>query len=79
VTAEIPEAFVGVFAPPPVSGIGNAGGYKMQIQDRGGAGYDQLQNLAFAMMMKANATPACSAISPPSAQTCRRSGSKWTA
>jgi multidrug efflux pump len=57
VNAEIPEAFVGVFAPPPVSGIGNAGGYKMQIQDRGGAGYEELQNLAFAMMMKANATP----------------------
>jgi len=57
VTAEIPEAFVGVFAPPPVSGIGNAGGYKMQIQDRGGAGYEELQNLAFAMMMKANSTP----------------------
>ena len=57
VTAEIPEAFVGVFAPPPVSGIGNAGGYKMQIQDRGNAGLEELQNLAFAMMLKANSTP----------------------
>jgi multidrug efflux pump len=57
VTAEIPEAFVGVFPPPPVSGIGNAGGYKMMIQDRGNAGLDELQNMAFAMMMKANETP----------------------
>jgi multidrug efflux pump len=57
VTAEIPEAFVGVFPPPPVSGIGNAGGYKMMIQDRGNAGLEQLQSMAFAMMMKANETP----------------------
>jgi multidrug efflux pump len=57
VTAEIPEAFVGVFPPPPVSGIGNAGGYKLQIQDRGNAGLEELQNMAFAMMMKANTNP----------------------
>ncbi len=56
-TAEIPEAFVGVFPPPPVSGIGNAGGYKMWIQDRGNAGLDELQGQAFGMMIKANQTP----------------------
>ncbi|MDB6077524.1 MAG: transporter, partial [Akkermansiaceae bacterium] len=55
--AEIPEAFTGVFPPPPVAGIGNAGGYKLQIQDRGGAGLDELQNQATNLMMKANQTP----------------------
>jgi hypothetical protein len=38
--AEIPEAFVGVFPPPPVAGIGNAGGYRLYIQDRGSAGLE---------------------------------------
>jgi multidrug efflux pump len=54
---EVPEGFVGVFPPPPVSGIGNAGGYKLMIQDRGNAGLEELQAQAFSMMMKANAIP----------------------
>ncbi len=55
-TAEIPEAFVAVFPPPPVNGIGNAGGYKLMIQDRGGEGLDALQEQASEMMKKANET-----------------------
>src|SRR5437660_3007576 len=57
VRAEIPEALVIAFPPPPVSGIGNAGGYKLFIQDRGNAGLDELQTQAFAMMVKANQMP----------------------
>lgn len=41
--AEIEEANVQVFNAPPVSGIGNAGGAKMQIQDRGDWGLEMLQ------------------------------------
>jgi multidrug efflux pump len=55
--AEIPEAFSGAFPPPPVAGVGNAGGYRLYIQDRGAAGLDQLQSQAFTLMMKANQTP----------------------
>ena len=55
--AEIPEAFTGAFPPPPVAGVGNAGGYRLYIQDRGAAGLEQLQAQAFGLMMKANATP----------------------
>ncbi len=57
VRAEIPEALVITFPPPPVAGIGNAGGYKLFIQDRGNAGLEELQTQAFAMMIKANQTP----------------------
>ncbi|MFL6569968.1 MAG: efflux RND transporter permease subunit [Chthoniobacterales bacterium] len=57
VRAEIPEALVAVFPPPPVAGIGNAGGYKLYIQDRGNAGLEELQAQAFAMIGKANQTP----------------------
>ncbi len=55
--AEIPEAFTGVFPPPPVAGVGNAGGYRLYIQDRGNAGLEALQEQAFAMMMAANQDP----------------------
>jgi multidrug efflux pump len=41
--AQIQDARVLVFPPPPVRGIGNAGGFKMQIQDRRGAGLAALQ------------------------------------
>src|SRR5207244_2109866 len=57
VRAEIPEALVIAFPPPPVSRIGNGRGYTLFIQDRGNAGLDELQTQAFAMMVKANQTP----------------------
>ncbi len=56
-TAAVFLPFKEAFPPPPVAGIGNAGGYKLFIQDRGNAGLDELQTQAFAMMTKANQTP----------------------
>jgi HAE1 family hydrophobic/amphiphilic exporter-1 len=46
-----------VIPPPPVRGIGTGGGWKMNIEDRSGAGYAQLAKAAFAMMAQANQTP----------------------
>jgi multidrug efflux pump len=57
VRAEIPEALVAVFPPPPVAGIGNAGGYRIFIQDRGNAGLEELQTQAVGLSRKANQTP----------------------
>jgi multidrug efflux pump len=34
--ADIQEASIAVFPPPPVRGLGTAGGFKLQVQDRGG-------------------------------------------
>lgn len=42
----IKEAQIPVLAPPPVRGIGNSGGVKMYLQDRGGAGYAALGETA---------------------------------
>ncbi len=53
----IEEAFMIVVMPPPVNGIGNAGGYRMMIEDRGGRGYGALQGAVYAMMGRANQTP----------------------
>ncbi|HYT91735.1 MAG TPA: efflux RND transporter permease subunit [Gemmataceae bacterium] len=40
---EIPEAKIGIFTPPPVSGLGSASGFKIIIEDRGDLGLEQLQ------------------------------------
>jgi multidrug efflux pump subunit AcrB len=53
----IKEAFTVVVAPPPVAGIGNAGGFRMMIEDRAGRGYDALQQAVAAMAARANQTP----------------------
>jgi multidrug efflux pump len=51
--AQIQDARVLVFPPPPVRGIGNAGGFKMQIQDRRGAGLPALQAATDLLIAKA--------------------------
>jgi hydrophobe/amphiphile efflux-1 (HAE1) family protein len=46
----IQEGAIFVVAPPPVSGIGNAGGFRMMIEDRAGLGSHALQGAVYAMM-----------------------------
>jgi multidrug efflux pump len=50
----IQEGFVGVFSPPPVNGMGVVGGFKMELQDRGGLGLQALQGAAMQLMAEAN-------------------------
>src|SRR6266702_3759267 len=53
----IHEGLVIVVAPPPVAGIGNAGGFRMMVEDRGGRGPQALQGAVYAMMGQAAKTP----------------------
>jgi multidrug efflux pump len=53
----IQEALVLVVQPPPVAGIGNAGGFRMMIEDRGGRGSQALLGATYAMMGRAAQTP----------------------
>ncbi|MCW1887060.1 efflux RND transporter permease subunit [Luteolibacter flavescens] len=55
--ANIQGAFVAVFPPPPVNGLGTTGGFKLYIEDRSGAGYDELYAATQALVAKANETP----------------------
>ncbi|MBV8792655.1 MAG: efflux RND transporter permease subunit, partial [Pseudolabrys sp.] len=55
--ASIQDGLIFVAAPPPVSGIGNAGGFRMMIEDRAGQGPAALQGAAYAMMGRAAQTP----------------------
>jgi gold/copper resistance efflux pump len=51
--ASIPDGFLGVFPPPPVPGLGATGGFKMQVEDRGGAGLDALVLQTHILMTRA--------------------------
>jgi hydrophobe/amphiphile efflux-1 (HAE1) family protein len=55
--ASIQEALVLVVLPPPVAGIGNAGGFRMMVEDRAGRGPQALQGAVQAMMGRAAETP----------------------
>ncbi|MFL5308201.1 MAG: efflux RND transporter permease subunit [Polyangia bacterium] len=55
--AGIQDAFVAVFPPPPVMGLGTVGGFKMQLEDRGGLGEEELSKAAQALVSHARQTP----------------------
>ncbi len=51
--AGIQDAFIAMFPPPPVSGLGTIGGFKLQIEDRAGLGYEALNDATKAFIGKA--------------------------
>jgi multidrug efflux pump len=53
----IEEAFIAVFPPPPVQGIGTVAGFKLYIEDRGGMGLESLYKETTATLQKGNQTP----------------------
>ena len=61
-TAGIQSAVVFSIAPPPVQGIGNAGGFKMMIEDRGNVGSQALEKAALAVTAAANQDPALAGV-----------------
>ncbi len=54
---EIREAQVVVFGAPPVDGLGNAGGFKLMLEDRGDQGLDVLQGQGDVVAARANQQP----------------------
>lgn len=52
-----PDAFAVVIAPPPVRGMGSAGGFRMMVQDRRGRGLEMLKNSVYELMGAANQDP----------------------
>lgn len=49
----IQEAFIAIFPPPPVRGLGTTGGFKLQIEDRAGLGYEKLADVVQQVQQKA--------------------------
>ncbi|MDA1202278.1 MAG: multidrug efflux RND transporter permease subunit [Planctomycetota bacterium] len=60
--ADIPEAVVSVFPAPPVEGMGNTGGFKLQLQDRTAAGPAALQESLESLAEAAAAQPGLAGI-----------------
>ena len=50
---QIQDAFIVMFPPPPVQGLGTTGGFKLEIEDRAGLGYEALDQAVKAFMAKA--------------------------
>ncbi|MGX1229783.1 multidrug efflux pump [Bradyrhizobium japonicum] len=53
----IQEAFIAMFPPPPVNGLGTIGGFKLQIEDRAGLGYEALNEATKAFMAAMQKAP----------------------
>ncbi len=52
----IQDAFILAFIPPPIRGLGQAGGFQLELQDRGGAGLRELEQTANQIVYKANSS-----------------------
>jgi multidrug efflux pump len=55
--AGIQDAFIAIFPPPPVQGLGTIGGFKLQIEDRGNFGANELYKQLQAVIEKASKRP----------------------
>jgi multidrug efflux pump len=55
--ASIQDAFVAIFPPPPVNGLGTIDGFKLHIQDRADVGYERLYAASQELIGKAWQTP----------------------
>ncbi len=53
----VQDAFVAVFPPPPVNGLGQVGGFKLELEDRAGLGETALNDATQALIGKAYQTP----------------------
>ena len=53
----ITEAVTAIFPPPPVQGLGTIGGFKLQIEDQAGLGYEALDRATKDFLAKAATTP----------------------
>ncbi len=55
--ASIPEAFIAIFPPPPVQGLGTVAGFKLYIEDRSSMGLESLYKETSATLQKGNQAP----------------------
>jgi hydrophobe/amphiphile efflux-1 (HAE1) family protein len=55
--ASIRDAFVAVFPPPSVSGLGQVGGFKLEVEDKAGFGDSTLNQATHALLAKASQAP----------------------
>jgi multidrug efflux pump len=55
--SSIQEAYMAIFPPPPVQGLGTIGGFRLQIEDRGNLGYEELYKETQNIINKSHSVP----------------------
>ena len=60
--AAIEDAVVFAVRPPPIQGLGSTGGSEMQLQDRGGAGLELLQQVAYDIRARGSQHPTLAGV-----------------
>jgi HAE1 family hydrophobic/amphiphilic exporter-1 len=75
----IQEAFIIAVPPPPIRGIGNAGGFRLQIQERDSADVRRILEVARNLIATANQTPGLTASTRPSRPPARSCSWRSTA
>ncbi|AHF67464.1 MULTISPECIES: efflux RND transporter permease subunit [Pseudomonas] len=55
--ASIQDAYMAIFPPPPVQGLGTIGGFRLQVEDRGNLGYDELYKETQNVITKSRSVP----------------------
>lgn len=60
--SEIQDAYMAIFPPPPVQGLGTIGGFRLQIEDRGNLGYDELYKETMNVITKSHNVPELAAL-----------------
>ena len=60
--ADIQEAYMAIFPPPPVQGLGTIGGFRLQIEDRGNLGYEELYKETMNIINKSHNVPELAAL-----------------
>ncbi|CAI8821216.1 multidrug efflux pump [Pseudomonas arsenicoxydans] len=60
--AGIQEAYMAIFPPPPVQGLGTIGGFRLQIEDKGNLGYDELYKETMNIITKSHNVPELAAL-----------------
>ncbi|MET4675219.1 MULTISPECIES: efflux RND transporter permease subunit [unclassified Luteibacter] len=55
--AGIQDAYIAIFPPPPVNGLGTIGGFRMQIEDRGDLGFEELYKQTQGIIAASQKTP----------------------
>ena len=58
----IQDAYMAIFPPPPVQGLGTIGGFRLQIEDRGNLGYDELYKETMNVIAKSHNVPELAAL-----------------
>ena len=56
------DAYIAIFPPPPVNGLGTIGGFRLQVEDRGDLGFEELYKQTQGLIGESRKTPALAGL-----------------